>query len=77
MVPPADVGGKVLTAVITTEWFSDDKNGTGYRLVTVLASQGLLESKQLVDISLVMTKIVLAASSISQNMSFFPTLPPA
>lgn len=75
MVLPADVGDSVIMTVTTTEWFSANKHGTGYRLVTVLASRGLLESAQLVDISLVMTKIVLAASSNSQNILLFPHTP--
>lgn len=72
MVLPADVGDNVITTVTTTEWFSANKHGTGFRSVTVLASWGLLVSAQLVDISLVMTKIVLAVSSNSQNILLFP-----
>lgn len=75
MVLLADVGDNVLMTVPTTEWFSTNKHGISYRLVTVWASQGLLESSQLVDISLVMTKIVLAASSNSQNILLFPHTP--
>lgn len=55
--------------------FSADKYDSSHRFPAESASSGLLESAQLIDISIVTTKIVLPDPFSSQNIKAFPHTP--